>query len=67
MDNRADIKIPYSTRMMAWSHHRTCDLRWLQGAFSAFVGLFDRVGLNTNVGKTVGMVCRLFQAAGTQS
>ena len=30
------------------------------------VGLFDRVGLNTNVGKTVGMACHLYQAAGTQ-
>ena len=29
----------------------------LQGAFNALVGLFDRVGLQTNVGKTVGMVC----------
>ena len=30
------------------------------------VGLFDRVGLQTNVGKTVGMVCHPFQAAGNQ-
>ena len=42
------------------------DPRWLQGAFSTLVGLFDSVGLRTNVGKTVGMVCRPFQAAGTQ-
>ena len=29
-----------------------------QGEFNTLVGLFDRVGLKTNVGKTVGMVCR---------
>ena len=34
------------------------DLRWLQGAFSTLVGLFDEVGLRNNVGKTVVMVCR---------
>ena len=32
------------------------DLRWLQGEFSTLVGLFDRVGLRTNVRYTVGMV-----------
>ena len=48
--------------MVALSH-----LRWLQGAFSTLVGLFDRVGLRTNFGKTVIMVCRQCQAAGTQS
>ena len=37
---------------------------WLQGAFNALVGLFDRVGLQTNAGKTVGMVCHPCQAAG---
>ena len=36
----------------------------LQGVFNALVGLFDRVGLRTNVGKTVGMVCHPCQAAG---
>ena len=30
---------------------------WLQGAYNTLVGLFDRVGLQTNVGKTVDMVC----------
>ena len=30
---------------------------WLRGAFNALVGLFDRVGLQTNAGKTVGTVC----------
>ena len=38
---------------------------WLQGAFNALVGLFDRLGLRTNVGKTFGMVCHPYQAAGT--
>ena len=33
------------------------DPAWLQGAFTALVGLFDRVGLRTNAGKTVSMVC----------
>ena len=42
------------------------DSRWLQWAFDALVSLFDRVGLRTNVGKTVRMVCRPCQAAGTQ-
>ena len=37
---------------------------WMQGAFTALVGLFDRVVLRTNVGKTVGMVCHPCQAAG---
>ena len=32
------------------------DPRWLQSAFNTLVGLFDRVGLHTNVRKTVGMV-----------
>ena len=38
------------------------DLAWLQGAFTALVGIFDRVGLMTNVGKTVSMVCHPCQA-----
>ena len=37
---------------------------WLQGAFNTLLGLFDRVGLRTNVGKTVGMVCHPCQVAG---
>ena len=32
------------------------DPAWLQGAFSALVAIFDRVGLQTNVDKTVSMV-----------
>ena len=37
---------------------------WLQGAFNALKGLFERVVLQTNVGKTVSMVCHPCQAAG---
>ena len=33
------------------------DPAWLHGAFSALVAIFDRVGLRTNVGKTVSMAC----------
>ena len=42
------------------------DPRWLQGTFNTLVGLFDRLVLQTNVGKTVRMVFRPFQAAGNQ-
>ena len=35
------------------------DPRWVQWAFTNLVGLFDRVGLKTNVGKTVSIICRL--------
>ena len=34
------------------------DPQWLQGAFSALVAIFDRVGLLTNVDKTVRMACQ---------
>ena len=34
------------------------DPKWLQGAFSALVAIFDRVGLLTNVDKTVSMDCQ---------
>ena len=40
---------------------------WLQWAFTTLVGLFDRVGLNTNTRKTVSMTCRPCTAAGNQS
>ena len=40
------------------------DPRWLQGAFNTLVGLFGRVGLQTNFGKTVGMVYHPCQAVG---
>ena len=39
----------------------------LQGAFSTLVGMFDRVGLNMNVRKTVRIFCCPYQVAGTQS
>ena len=42
------------------------DPRWLQWAFDTLVSLFERVGLQTNVRKTVTMVCRPCQAAGTK-
>ena len=43
------------------------DPRWIQGAFSTLLGMFDRVLLKTNVRKTVGMVFRQCQASVTQS
>ena len=33
------------------------DPAWIQGAFSALVAIFDRVGLRTNVNKIVSMAC----------
>ena len=33
------------------------DPTWLQGTCNALVAIFDRVGLLTNVGKTVSVVC----------
>ena len=38
------------------------DPKCLQGAFSALVAIFDRVGLLTNVDKTVSMACQPCQA-----
>ena len=43
------------------------DPRWLQGDFNTLVSLFDRVGLQKNVRKTVGMVYHPCQAAGNLS
>ena len=43
------------------------DPRWLQWSFKSLVGLFERVGLHTNVGKMVSMKCRPCPAAGNQS
>ena len=34
------------------------DPQWLQWAFTQLVGMFNRVVLNTNSGKTVSMTCR---------
>ena len=38
------------------------DPTWLQGAFSALIAIFDRVGLQTNVNKIVSMACHPCQA-----
>ena len=43
------------------------DPRWIQGVFNTLTGLFNRGGLQTNFSKTVVMVYRPCQAAGTQS
>ena len=43
------------------------DPRWIQGEFNTLVSLFERVGLQTNVGKTVGMVFHPCQVAGNLS
>ena len=43
------------------------DPGWIQGTFNTLVGLFDRVGLLKNFGKTVVMVCHPCQAAGNLS
>ena len=40
------------------------DPGWLQGAFNTLVGLFGRVGLWNNVGKTVSMILHPCQATG---
>ena len=40
------------------------DPAWLQGAFSALVAIFNRVGLRTNVNKTVSMACHPCRAGG---
>ena len=36
---------------------------WLQLAFDILTGLFDRMGLRTNVRKTMGMVCSILRTA----
>ena len=43
------------------------DPQWLQRAFTKQVGLFDRVGLKKNTGKTVNMTCRPCTASGNRS
>ena len=40
---------------------------WLQNEFDTLTGIFDRVGLRTNVRKTVGMVCQPCWAVGVQA
>ena len=43
------------------------DLVWLQGVFDTLTGLLDRVGLQTNSGNMVGMLCFPCCAMGLQS
>ena len=43
------------------------DPGWLQSGFDLLTGLFEHVGLQTNVRKTVGVVCRPFRAAELQA
>ena len=43
------------------------DPRWIQGAFNTMVGLFDRVGLQTNAGMSVDVVYGPCQASGGHS
>ena len=59
-EGRHQAALSYADNGMVASSYST----WLQGAFNALVGLFDRVGLQTNVGKTVSMVCHPCQVAG---
>ena len=40
---------------------------WLQGSFDTLAGLSKKVGLQKNVRKTVGMLCRPYRTVGTQS
>ena len=44
---------------------RATDPQWLQGAFSALVAIFDRVGLLTDVDKTVSMACQPCRGGGS--
>ena len=41
--------------------------QWLQWAFTQLVGVFDRVGLNTNSGKSLSMTCRPCSTMGDRS
>ena len=43
------------------------DPQWMQWAFTQIVGLFDRVELNTNSGKTVRMTCQPCSTMGNRS
>ena len=43
------------------------DPQWLQWAFTQLVGMFERVGLNTNTGKMVSMTCRPCNTTGNRS
>ena len=43
------------------------DLGWLQSAFDLLTGLFDRVGILTNIQKTTGMVCNPCRKSGVRA
>ena len=43
------------------------DPGWHQSAFETLTGIFDRVGLQKNIRKTVGMVCNPCWAAGVRA
>ena len=43
--------------------YASTDPGWIQLVFDTLSGLFNRVGLQTNVCKTVGMMLRTFQAS----
>ena len=34
------------------------DPAWIQGVLDTTTGFFNRVGIHTNAGKTVGIICR---------
>ena len=40
---------------------------WLQTTFDMLMGIFNHVGLKTNVCKTVGMVCQPCRAVGVRA
>ena len=41
------------------------DLFWMQGSFNTLTGLLDRVGIQTNIWKTVRVLYCTFHAVGT--
>ena len=57
-EGRHQSALFYANDGMVVSSDRT----WLQGAFTAMLAIIDRVGLMTNTGKTVSMVCHPCQA-----
>ena len=40
---------------------------WLQGEFENITGLFDRVGIWTKIGNTIGMLCCTYRMVRTHS
>ena len=43
------------------------DLGWIQSAFNMLMGIYDWVGLKTNIRKRVGVVCGSLQASNVQA